>query len=174
MKVDTKDAYKLLYPRLTVLVSCGNEEKRNVLTIAWSTPVSFDPPLVGIAVSPDRYSHDLIIETERFGINIPTKEIAEETYLAGTKSGRDLDKLNELNLNIEEGNKGVPLIKECFANLECRLVNKEVFGDHSFFVGKIESAKVKEGALEENGFPDPKEKMLFWRSSGEKSDYLTF
>ena len=54
---DLNKAYRLFYPRLTVIVSCGTLSASNALTIAWSTPLSVDPPLIGILITNKRYSY---------------------------------------------------------------------------------------------------------------------
>lgn len=173
MNIEKKQAYKLLYPRLTVLVSSGDEEEKNVMTVAWSTPISFNPPIVGVSISPKRNTHKLIQRTKKFAINIPTKEFAKETYYAGTKSGKELNKFKETDLSTTEGETGVPLIKECYANIECEVMDNPIFGDHTFFIGKIKAAQADQEAIKENGFPKKPQKMLFWISSDNENDYST-
>lgn len=174
MKVENEEAYKLLYPRLTVLVSSGSKKEKNVMTVAWSTPISFNPPLIGVSISPKRHSHKIICETNKFAINVPTEELAEETYYVGIKSGKTIDKEKETNLTFKEGKIGVPIIDECYINIECDLKDKPVYGDHTLFIGKVENTKVKENALDEDGFPKKQNKTLYWRASGDKNDYQTF
>lgn len=174
MKVEDKQAYKLLYPRLTVLVSSGDQKRKNAMTVAWATPLSFKPPLVGVAISPKRYSHQIIENTKKFAINIPTTQLAEQTYFFGQKSGEEVNKFEKSNLTPVMGKTGVPVIEECYANIECELVDKPVFGDHTLFVGKIKNAEVEEDAIDENGFPKPEKGMIYWKSSGIKDDYVSF
>ncbi|PTD94722.1 hypothetical protein C9439_01015 [archaeon SCG-AAA382B04] len=174
MKVENKQAYRLLYPRLTVLVSSGSGDERDVMTVAWSTPISFNPSLIGVSISPKRYSYGVIENTQKFAINIPTQEIAEETFFIGQKSGRDIDKFERTDLTPKSGETGVTIIEECYANIECELVDKPVYGDHTLFIGKVKNAEVKEDALKDNNFPDPKTGMLYWMSSGNEEGYLSF
>ncbi|OKY77753.1 MAG: NADH-FMN oxidoreductase RutF of DIM6/NTAB family [Candidatus Methanohalarchaeum thermophilum] len=144
------------------------------MTVGWSSPVSFKPPLIGVSISPERYTHEIINETGLFGVNVPTKEIAKEAYYFGTESGKNLNKFKESNLTPTKGKTGVCLVKECPAVLECEVKDAPTYGDHTFFIGEIKNAETEEDYLQENGFPDPKKGMIFWNSSGDKTDYWTF
>jgi len=93
-EVDLSRACRLLHPRNVPMVSCTDKTgEANTVTLAWSMPTSFDPPLVAIGVSPRRYSHRLIEETKEFVVNVPTIEIARETLLCGRVSGRSITSL---------------------------------------------------------------------------------
>jgi flavin reductase (DIM6/NTAB) family NADH-FMN oxidoreductase RutF len=82
VEVPLSSSYRLLHPRLTVLVSCVDKEgKANVITLAWSMPVSINPPIVAISIAPKRYSHQLVEETKEFVINIPTMDIVLEQQI---------------------------------------------------------------------------------------------
>lgn len=150
VEVDFSYAYRLLHPRNVVMVSCIDKTGRaNIITLAWSMPTSFDPPLVAISVSPRRYSHRLIEETKEFVVNVPTIEIVKETLFCGRVSGRNRDKFREAPLTALPAKKvQAPIIKECVAHLECKLVQKIATGDHTVFVGKVLAAHVNEGVFD--------------------------
>lgn len=150
VEVDLLRAYRLLHPRNVVLVSCIDKTgEANIVTLAWSMPTSFDPPLVAISVSPRRYSHRLIEETKEFVINVPTIETARETLFCGRVSGRKHDKFKEAPLTALPAKKvQAPLIKECAAHLECKLVQKITTGDHTIFIGRVLAATVNEGVFD--------------------------
>jgi flavin reductase (DIM6/NTAB) family NADH-FMN oxidoreductase RutF len=150
VEVGLSRAYRLLHPRNVVMVSCIDRTgKANIVTLAWSMPTSFDPPLVAISVSPRRYSHKLIEETKEFVVNVPTIEIARETLFCGRVSGRTHDKFEEAPLTALPAKRvQAPIIKECVAHLECRLVQKIPTGDHTIFVGEILAAHVNEGVFD--------------------------
>lgn len=149
VEVDLTRAYRLLHPRHVVVVSCTDKTgKANIVTLAWSMPTSIDPPLVAISVSPRRYSHKLIEENKEFVINVPTMEIARETLFCGRVSGRRHDKFKEAPLTALPAKKvRAPIIKECAAHLECKLVQKLTTGDHSIFIGEVLAAHVNEGVF---------------------------
>ena len=94
MKINYSDLsylYRFLYPRFTIIVSCGTMEKPNALTIAWSSPLSANPPLFGFSITKQRYSYHLTKENKSFVINIPdynTKNI-NAAFFIGRVSGKN-------------------------------------------------------------------------------------
>ena len=89
----------MLYPVPAVMVSCARqEEKPNIITVAWAGTVCSDPAMVSVSIRPERYSHSIIEETKEFVINLVTKELAFATDYCGVRSGRDIDKFKELGL----------------------------------------------------------------------------
>jgi flavin reductase (DIM6/NTAB) family NADH-FMN oxidoreductase RutF len=140
-----------LYPVPVVLVTCG-VEKPNVITLAWVSTVCSDPPMVAIAVRPDRHSHPLIEDVGEFVVNIPGQDLLEVTDHCGQVSGREVDKLTEFGLTqVPAAEVKVPLIAECHVNLECRVAQKLELGTHDLFLGEIVAVHVEEGVLDEHG-----------------------
>ncbi len=125
------------------------EGKPNIITIAWSIPLSMSPPLVAISVGKTRYSHQLIKNTKEFVINIPSKGLAKQATICGSLSGRTVDKFKRSGLTPEPARcVKPPLIKECIAHLECQLVNEIETGDHTLFVGKVLAATAEENLFD--------------------------
>jgi flavin reductase (DIM6/NTAB) family NADH-FMN oxidoreductase RutF len=144
-KVEVKEReVLLLHPKTTVIVTCCTPDgKPNAITIAWLTPLSLRPPLVAISVSPKRYSHNLISKTGEFVINVPTMDMLRQVWICGVKSGKEVDKIKECGFTSEPSLKvRPPSIKECVANLECKVVNKLTVGDHTLFIGEVVAARV--------------------------------
>jgi len=131
--------YYYAFPTQAVLVTCNDENgKTNIITIAWHTTISKDPPLYGISVAPKRYSHDLISKSGEFVVNFAPFELVEKVHFCGTRSGRKVDKVSEAKLTLIPGQKvKTPLIKECYAHLECKLAETLSLGDHTFFIGEV-------------------------------------
>jgi len=144
--VDLRFAYRLLHPRHTVLVTCADKTgKENVITLAWTMPTSIKPPLLVISVRPERYSHRFIEESGEFVVNVPTMEIVEQTLYCGRVSGRECDKFETAPLTPSPARMvRSPIIKECVAHLECKVVQIITTGDHTLFVGEILTAYVNE------------------------------
>jgi flavin reductase (DIM6/NTAB) family NADH-FMN oxidoreductase RutF len=142
VEVPLSSSYRLLHPRLVVLVSCVDKGgKANAITLAWSMPVSINPPMVVMSIAPKRYSHRLIEETKEFVINIPTMEIVQETLFCGRRSGRSYDKFKETRLTTLPAKMvKPPIIKECVAHLECKLEQQITAGDHTLFIGRVVTA----------------------------------
>jgi flavin reductase (DIM6/NTAB) family NADH-FMN oxidoreductase RutF len=131
---------------------CDTEGKSNIITIAWLIPVSVKPPLVGMSIGPSRFSYGLIRETGEFVINVAPYDIARQVLFCGRRSGREVDKFAETGLTpMEAQHVRPPVIKECVAHLECRVVQDIEAGDHQIVVGEVLAACANRGVLEENG-----------------------
>ena len=133
----------------TVVASCRHAGKSNLITLAWATPVSIDPPMVAIAVAPQRFSHDLIDRSREFVVNVPGSHLLPAVWHCGTASGRDGDKFAGAGLTETPAEAvDAPLVKECFAHLECRVVKAPRAGDHTLFVGEVVAASVEKAAFD--------------------------
>jgi len=169
IEVPNQKAYRLIYPRLVVLVSCidPTTKKLNIITLAWTTPLSANPPLVGILVAPRRYSHELISSAREFVVNIPTVEILDKAIKCGKISGRMHDKFSEIGLTAKPAKiVKTPIIEECVAHLECKLVDQLTIGDHTLFIGEVVAAYANEGAFD-GQFMDIERVRTFFQVSGD-------
>ena len=130
-------AYRLLYPLRTYLIVSGKMgEEVNVMTADWVTVLSHKPVLVGVAISPKRYTHRLIEKYGEYVIAVPSKDMLRDVWIAGTKSGPN--KLSYTNISfIKSKTVRTPGIREALANIECKVVAKNTYGDHTFFVGEV-------------------------------------
>lgn len=147
--LDVKRVTGLVNHGPTVLASCRHEGKSNLITLAWSTPVSMNPPMLAIAIAPARFSHDLIAGSGEFVVNVPGSELLKAVWHCGTASGRDGDKFEGAGLTEAPGAVvDAPLVTECFGHAECRVVQAPTVGDHTLFVGEIVAASVEETAFE--------------------------
>ncbi|MEM4155707.1 MAG: flavin reductase family protein [Archaeoglobaceae archaeon] len=128
---------ELLYPLRTYLIVSWLEHP-NVMTADWVIPLSFEPKLLGVSIGQKRYTNSLIKEFGEFVVSVPTIELLKEVWIAGSLSGAREDKLSKLGLTLVRSRKvRVPSIRECQANLECRVIKEVEVGDHTFFVGEI-------------------------------------
>ncbi len=162
-QVNLSQAYRLLHPMHTVLVSCiGNSAKPNITTLAWAMPTSNNPPLLAISIGPGRHSHTLIEESGEFIVNIPTLETLQAVYTCGSLSGRSFDKFKKCSLTPMPGKKvKAPAIRECIAHLECEVDGQMTTGDHTIFVGKVLEAYADTGLFTEGGYDLKKARMLY-------------
>jgi flavin reductase (DIM6/NTAB) family NADH-FMN oxidoreductase RutF len=134
-----------LFPVPIVLVTCGTAEKPNVFTVGWTGVVCSEPPQIGIAVRPSRYSHRLIVRQKEFVVNIPTVELVQQVDLCGTVSGRKTDKFSLAGLTAEPSLKvAAPCVAECVLNVECKLRRTLKLGSHSFFIGEVAAVQANE------------------------------
>lgn len=142
----------LLAPVPPVLVSCGNMEKPNLITIAWAGTINSDPVRVSISVRPERYSHGLISESGEFVINLPTQKILRAVDWCGVKSGRDVDKFKEMGLTAVPGSAvSAPVLAESPVNLECRVFQTIPLGSHDLLLADVVAVDVDEDLLDEAG-----------------------
>jgi flavin reductase (DIM6/NTAB) family NADH-FMN oxidoreductase RutF len=148
----TKKPFAALRPVPLVLVTCGHGEQANIITIAWTGIVCSNPPMMGIGVRPNRYSHGLIQETREFVINIPSEDLLEEVEICGFTSGRDADKFAAAGLTPAPGSAVLtPLIAECPINIECRLAHTLPLGSHDLFIGEALAVQLSQDVLDEQG-----------------------
>ncbi|MGE5581145.1 MAG: flavin reductase family protein [Bacillota bacterium] len=149
----TKGASTILAPIPVVMVSCAAPGRRpNIVTLAWVGTVCSDPPLVSISIRPERYSYELIKETEEFVINVPSVELLRATDFCGMVSGREVDKFAAADLTPAEGNMvKAPLIKEAPLNIECRVKQIIPLGSHDLFIAEVLIAHISQDFLNEKG-----------------------
>ena len=128
----------LLSPVPAVMVSCGDGDEKNIITIAWTGIVNSDPPITYISVRKSRHSHHIIEETGEFVINLTTEKLAFAADYCGVKSGRDVDKFKEMSLTPEKSDVvNCPMIKEAPINLECRVLEVKSYPTHDMFIAEI-------------------------------------
>ena len=113
----------MLYPVPAVMVSCQRPgERPNIITVAWAGTVCSDPAMVSISIRKERYSYDIIKETGSFVINLVSRDLTAAMDTCGVRSGRDMDKFQELHLTPQQSQHvEAPGVAECPVNLECRV-----------------------------------------------------
>ena len=143
----------MLYPLPAVMVSVADEEGHdNIITVAWAGTVCTNPPMVSISVRPERYSYKMIWETGEFVINLTTEKLAFATDYCGVRSGRDVDKFQELKLTRQKASHvGAPLIGESPVNIECRVVETREWGSHTVFTAEVLGVHVDKEYMDEKG-----------------------
>jgi flavin reductase (DIM6/NTAB) family NADH-FMN oxidoreductase RutF len=156
VKIEKRPA-TILYPIPVVLVtSIDQAGKPNIITIAWAGVVCSQPPMVGIAIRPSRYSHELITRSRELVVNMPTAEHLKMVDYCGMVSGREVDKFKETGFTpLPASRVKPPLIKECPVNMECEVRHILQLGAHDLFVAEIVVNQVDEEVLDEKGRVNP-------------------
>ena len=145
----------LTAPLPAVMVSCGDMENSNIITIAWTGIINSHPPMTYISVMPRRQSHSIISEKREFVINLTTSELAKAMDFCGVRSGRDVDKFDHLGLTREAGDiVSAPMIAESPVNIECKVTDIKEFPSHDMFIAEIVAVHVDEKYVDENGAYD--------------------
>jgi flavin reductase (DIM6/NTAB) family NADH-FMN oxidoreductase RutF len=129
---------RFLEPGPVVLVSSARKGERNIMTMGWHTVMEFEPSLVGCVISSANHSFEMIKASRECVINIPTFELAKQVVGIGNCSGADVDKFAKFKLTAQPASAvGAPLIKECYANLECRVVDARLVPKYNFFILEV-------------------------------------
>jgi flavin reductase (DIM6/NTAB) family NADH-FMN oxidoreductase RutF len=130
--------YGLLEPGPVILLTTAGKERANVMAQSWHTMMEFEPPLVGCIVSDRNYSYGLLQASGECVIAIPTVELAEQVVGCGNCSGAEIDKFATFGLTPVAATEVVaPLVAECFANLECRVVDNSMVERYGLFVLEV-------------------------------------
>ena len=156
-----------LYPLPSVMVSCGNMEKSNIITVAWTGILNTNPAMVYISVRPTRYSYNLIKESGEFVINLTTKDLAYATDWCGVKTGAKVDKFAEMHLTKEKAKfVKCPMIKESPVSVECKVKEIKELGSHHMFVAEVLAINADEKYIDEKGAFDISKCDLIAYSNG--------
>lgn len=139
IEVPKEKANRIINSGQVILVSCAYKDKTNIITLAWNTPLSHKPPLLGISVARTHLSAELIKKSGEFIVNVPSFDLLESVVYCGTHTGREVDKFKEAGLIAQKANRLVntPLIKECIGHLECYVRDIKETGDHFLFIGEV-------------------------------------
>jgi len=113
------------------------------MTMSWHQMLEFEPPLLSCVVSDGNYSFGLLTAAMECVINIPTAEIARQVVQCGNSTGARTDKFAKFGLTARPAKRvGAPLIDECYASLECKVVDTGMVEKYSLFVLEVVKAWV--------------------------------
>jgi len=159
VKVHFPPQLEFHFPCPIVLVTCGSWSRRNIIAIGAVSHACIDPPMLGVAIGHSRYSYGIMLASDGFVINVPSRSHARIVDYCGSVSGKDVDKFESCKLTAVRSSKvSAPQILEFPINIECALRKKIGLGSHDFFFGEIVAVHVDESILDENGKID-KEKL---------------
>ena len=135
------EVYRLLEPGPVVMVTTARHGRANIMTQSWHTMMDFEPPIVGCIISDRSYTFGILKATRECVINIPTVELAPKVVRGGNLSGKKVDKFKVLALTaLPAARVKPPLIDECYANLECKVVDTRMVNKYNFFVLEVVKA----------------------------------
>jgi flavin reductase (DIM6/NTAB) family NADH-FMN oxidoreductase RutF len=131
-KLSLKKAFTLIEPGPVIMLTTYDGFKRNIMTLSWSMVMDFTPQFA-ILTGPWNYSYKALVQTKECVIAVPAVDLSKKTVQIGSCSGKDTDKFKKFKLTpLEAENVKAPLIKECFANIECRITDH--IKKHNIFV----------------------------------------
>lgn len=147
-------AGNMLYPLPAVMVSTADQKgESNIITVAWTGTICSDPAMLYISVRPERYSYHMIRESGEFVVNLTTEELLRATDYCGVRSGRQVDKWNEMKLTRGKADTltHAPIIRESPVNIECQVKEVMELGSHHMFIANVSAVQVSEAYMNENG-----------------------
>ena len=151
-------------PLPPAMVTVGDFENANVLTVAWTGILATQPPRTYISVRPSRHSYEILKERGEFVINLPRTSLARTVDFVGIYTGTKVDKFKKCALTKAMSEKvAPPTIAECPVALECRVAEVIPMGSHDVFIADIVSVSCDESIIDEAG------KMHF-----ERADLLAY
>jgi flavin reductase (DIM6/NTAB) family NADH-FMN oxidoreductase RutF len=122
-QMQTSKAFTLIESGPVVLVTTHDGKKNNIMTISWTMVVDFTP-IFAMTTGSWNYSFAALCKTKECVIAIPTVDMLDKVVGVGTCSGADTDKFEKFTLTPVKGKHvKAPLIKECVANIECRVLD---------------------------------------------------
>ena len=133
---------RFLEPGPIVLVSSAWNGRRNIMTMGWHTVMEFEPSLVGCIISQGNHTFEMVRRSRECVINVPTTALTDVVVGIGNTTGAEIDKFERFGLTAEKAELvGAPLIRECYANLECRLADDCLVERYNFFIWEVVRAQ---------------------------------
>lgn len=136
--------YQLLEPGPVTLVTTSHKGHPNVMTMTWQMMIDFEPPIFACVISDQNYTFNILKKTKECVINIPTVELASKVVKIGNVSGSTVDKFEKFHLLQEAASKvDAPLLSECYANLECKVIDLKMAAKYNIFILEVLKAWVR-------------------------------
>ena len=120
------------------MVTTALKGRLNIMTMSWHMMIDFEPPIIGCVISNRNYTFRMLKGTRECVINVPTRELAAKVVKCGNTSGRTIDKFDAFHLTPAAASRVCPpLVDECYANLECRVVNTSLVAKYNLFILEV-------------------------------------
>ena len=133
--------YQLLEPGPVVLLTTARKGRANVMAMSWHMIIEFEPPQLACVVSGNDYSFAALRATRECVIGIPALKLATKVVKVGNSSGRDIDKFARFGLTkIPATRVKPPLLADCFANLECKVIDGRFVNKYNLFILEVLTA----------------------------------
>ena len=137
------------------------------MTMGWHLVMEFQPSLIGCYIWSANHSFEMIRRSKECVINIPEVKLASKVVDIGNTSGREIDKFDKFGLTAEQGEKvKAPLIAECFANYECKLVDARLINFlQRFIIGVMVFSCCRARIRRDTGHASSRRCFSSWNSS---------
>lgn len=123
------------------LVTMRAGEETHGLTVSGFVGLSLNPPLVMISIGRELQSRTFLDQGRCFAVNFLREDQRE---LADRFAGRlgEVDRFADVLTRSEV--TGAPIVEDCLAWLDCRLVDQHLAGDHIIYIGEVVASGVNE------------------------------
>ncbi len=129
---------------ITVITAECEPGRVHGMTANSFTSVSLDPPLILVCVDRNARLLSYLRAQRRFGVSIlKTTQQAFSEYFAGPR--QDLAEEVRLGIRFMWTQTGIPLLEDALAHVACSLAAEHPAGDHTIFVGEVQSLELHEG-----------------------------
>lgn len=152
MKRKYLNAGALTAPLPPAMVTVGDMENSNVLTVAWTGILSTVPPKTYISVRPSRHSYGMLCECGEFVIHLASADMSKTVDYVGIYTGKKVNKFEKCSLTkIPSKWVKAPTIAECPLSLECRVTDILKMGSHDVFIADILGVSCREELMDDEG-----------------------
>lgn len=142
----------LVAPVPAVMVTCGDMENSNIITIGWTGIINTDPPKTYISVRPKRHSYSMIKESGEFVINLTPSSFVRQADFCGIYTGAKTDKFERCGFDKIKGSKvSCPIIAQSPLSLECKVTEIIPLGTHDMFLADIVAVDVDDTLIDDSG-----------------------
>lgn len=133
------------------VVTMQAAERKHGLTVSGFVGVSLEPPLVLISIGQELTSYELLKNSTAYAINLLRDD---QQALSDRFAGRlgEVDRF--AGLETFSGVTGAPILQDCLAWLDCRVVMSEAVGDHTLYIGEVVAA----------GSNNPANPLIYWNA----------
>lgn len=132
------NVYQLLEPGPVVMLSTSHKGIADIMTLSWHMMIEFEPPLIACVISDKNFTFDIIKKTKECVINIPDVKLAPKVVMVGNTTGAVVDKFKKFHLSAESAScVKAPMIAECFANLECKVIDMKMASKYCIFILEV-------------------------------------
>ena len=140
--IDRNEIRRLFQPsKIALAIAFDSQNNRyNILPLCFHMWCSYSPLLYAIAIHKKNYSSILFQEVKEFVLAIPGEGMIDEVMFCGTHSGKHINKAHGCKIEWSEAYKiKTPGINTAIANIEIRVKERSIAGDHQIILGEIKA-----------------------------------
>ncbi|MFD2046482.1 flavin reductase family protein [Ornithinibacillus salinisoli] len=155
MRKPTNKTVMHSYPGMVAIITVTYQGRHNIMAAGWHSYISYNPPIYGVAIGRERYTHELVNDASCFAVNFLPYEKAKFIQQVGVFSGDNQDKFAHGNMQFEKGIRiNAPILTDAYVAYECKTMDVNSYGDHDWFVGEIVQCYRDDDKFLENGLPN--------------------